>query len=102
MHKLLEGHDPDSPAIGAPSRAPLTYGGLRQLVRDTAGALNRIGIGRGDRVALSLANGPEMAAAFVAIGSAATLAPLNPNYRAAELEFYLRDLGAGLLVVADG
>ena len=43
-----------------------------------------------------------MAAAFVAIGSAATAAPLNPAYRAEEFEFYLTDLGAKLLVVGAG
>ena len=49
-----------------------------------------------------LDNGPEMAAAFLGIGSAATAAPLNPSYRAEEFEFYLTDLSAKLLVVAQG
>ena len=40
-----------------------------------------------------LPNGPEMAAAFVAIAAGATTAPLNPAYRAEEFEFYLTDLG---------
>ncbi len=43
-----------------------------------------------------------MAAAFLSIGSAATAAPLNPGYRADEFEFYLTDLRAKLLVVAEG
>ena len=43
-----------------------------------------------------------MAAAFLGIGSAATAAPLNPTYRAEEFEFYLTDLNAKLLVVAQG
>jgi acyl-CoA synthetase (AMP-forming)/AMP-acid ligase II len=43
-----------------------------------------------------------MAAAFLGIGSAATAAPLNPSYRAEEFEFYLTDLNAKLLVVAQG
>ena len=60
------------------------------------------GIGPGDRVGIVLDNGPEMAAAFLAIGSAATAAPLNPTYRADEFEFYLTDLRAKLLVVARG
>ena len=44
-------------------------------------ALNAIGIGRGDRVAIVLPNGPEMAASFVAIACGATTAPLNPAYK---------------------
>ena len=60
------------------------------------------GIGANDRVAIVLDNGPEMAAAFLGIGSAATAAPLNPTYRAEEFEFYLTDLNAKLLVVAQG
>ena len=55
-------------------------------------ALNAQGIGANDRVAIVLDNGPEMAAAFLGIGSAATAAPLNPTYRADEFEFYLTDL----------
>ena len=43
-----------------------------------------------------------MAAAFLAIGSAATAAPLNPTYRAEEFEFYLTDLRAKLLVTTAG
>jgi acyl-CoA synthetase (AMP-forming)/AMP-acid ligase II len=60
------------------------------------------GIGPGDRVGIVLDNGPEMAVAFLSIGSAATAAPLNPTYRAEEFEFYLTDLNAKLLVVAAG
>ena len=54
--------------------------------------LNALGIGRGDRVAIVLPNGPEMATAFVAVACGATTAPLNPAYRAEEFDFYLTDL----------
>jgi acyl-CoA synthetase (AMP-forming)/AMP-acid ligase II len=50
-------------------------------------------------VAIVLPNGPEMASAFLAIGAAATTAPLNPGYRHDEFHFYLSDLEAKLLVV---
>src|SRR5262249_28446590 len=42
------------------------------------------------------------AAAFVAIASGTTSAPLNPTYRADEFEFYLTDLNARVLVVEQG
>mgnify|MGYP003642806581 CR=1 FL=1 len=89
----------DSNAIGAPGRPPLSFGGLATLVEKTVTRLNELGIGRGDRVAIVLPNGPEMAASFFAIAAGATTAPLNPAYRAEELEFYLNDLGAKAIVV---
>ncbi len=89
-------------ALSAPGGVPLTFRGLRQLVDRTIGDLNAHGIGRGDRVAIVLPNGPEMAAAFVAIAAGATSAPLNPVYTAEEFEFYMSDLHAKLLVVGDG
>ncbi|QRN96438.1 AMP-binding protein [Archangium violaceum] len=89
-------------AIGAPGRPGLTHGGLRDLARRTVAALNALGIGCGDRVALVLPNGPEMATAFVTIACGATTAPLNPAYRAEEFEFYLSDLNARALVIQEG
>ena len=90
------------PAIAAPQTVPLTYQGLRALAASTTAELNRCGIGRNDRVAIVLPNGPEMAAAFVAIGAAATTAPLNPAYKESEFEFYLNDLKAKALIVEAG
>ncbi|MBT6116424.1 MAG: AMP-binding protein, partial [Rhodospirillaceae bacterium] len=92
----------DAIAISAPDRESLTYGGLRALARRTVGALNHLGMGRNDRVAIVLPNGPEMASAFVAIAAGATTAPLNPAYRDKEFEFYLSDLSAKALVLEEG
>jgi len=99
---LLERGADDATALGAPGGKPLTYRALRTLVADVRESLAARGIGPGDRVGIVLDNGPEMAAAFLSIGSAATAAPLNPGYRADEFEFYLTDLRAKLLVVAEG
>ena len=98
---LIASHDASSPAIGAPGRDWLTYGGLRALSTSVADALHGFGIGRGDRVAIVLPNGPEMATAFVTIAQAVTTAPLNPAYRQEEYEFYLEDLQARALVIAE-
>ena len=89
-------------ALSAPGGRPLTYLALRALIADVTRSLASRGIGPGDRVGIVLDNGPEMAAAFLSIGSAATAAPLNPSYRAEEFEFYLTDLRAKLLIVAAG
>jgi acyl-CoA synthetase (AMP-forming)/AMP-acid ligase II len=96
---LLAPHPDDAPALGAPDRPWLTHGGLRAQTDATLDALHGAGIGRGDRVAIVLPNGPEMASAFVTIAQGATTAPLNPAYRADEFDFYLSDLGAKACVV---
>jgi acyl-CoA synthetase (AMP-forming)/AMP-acid ligase II len=101
--RLLEKGAPEAFAIGAPDGVPpLRYRDLAALAARTVGDLNRFGIGRGDRVAIVVPNGPEAAAAFVSIAAGATTAPLNPEYRAEELEFYLSDLRAKAVVVAAG
>lgn len=98
---LIEKHEGASPAIGAPGRSWLSYGALRDLGAEVGDALRGFGIGPADRVAIVLPNGPEMATAFISIAQAATTAPLNPAYRQEEYEFYLNDLGAKALVVAE-
>ncbi|HEY1735912.1 MAG TPA: AMP-binding protein, partial [Methylovirgula sp.] len=92
----------DAAAITAPGTQALTYDAFRKLVADTVATLNGFGIGRNDRVAIVLPNGPEMATSFVAIATGATAAPLNPAYKADEFEFYMSDLGAKALVVEAG
>ncbi|MBL8832345.1 MAG: AMP-binding protein [Rhodospirillales bacterium] len=102
MWELLQsGRDADL-AIGAPEEKALTHAGLRALAARTVADLNAMGIGRNDRVAIVLPNGPEMAAAFLCVAAGATTAPLNPAYRAEEFEFYLTDLKAKALVVQEG
>ena len=98
---LAHGAD-DHPALSAPGARPLTYAALRALVQKTIAELNANGVGRGDRVAIVLPNGPEMASAFIAIASGAAAAPLNPAYKAEEFAFYLSDLKAKALVVEEG
>ncbi len=99
---LLEAGRDEAPAIGAPERPALSHKELRALCTRTVNSLNAMGIGRGDRVAMVLPNGPQMAASFVAIACGATTAPLNPAYHAEEFEFYLSDLNAKALVIAKG
>lgn len=102
IRELLEGKPASAPALLAPGRPVLDYGGLRELCDRTCERLNALGIGRRDRVAIVLPNGPEMAAAFIAVASGATTAPLNPAYREEEFDFYISDLGARALIVAEG
>ena len=100
--EMLGRGESNSPAIGAPKRKWLTHGQLRSLVDRTVSALNAVGIGRNDRVAIVLSNGPEMATAFLVVAAGATTVPLNPGYREDAFEFYLTDLKAKALIVEAG
>ena len=99
---LLSAGRDDAIAIAGPGRDALTYEGLRAQVERTVLALNERGIGRNDRVAIVLPNGPEMASAFVSVAAGASTAPLNPAYKQGEFDFYLSDLKAGTLIVEEG
>jgi oxalate---CoA ligase len=101
LKELIDQGHPHAPVLGAPGRVELSYGSLKKLATNTVSRLNELGIGRLDRVAIVLPNGPEMASAFITIGCGATTAPLNPDYKADEFEFYLKDLSAKALVVMD-
>ena len=63
--------NPEAIALFAPGRNPLTYRALRSHVGHIVQTLNGMGVGRNDRVAIVLPNGPEMATAFLAVASGA-------------------------------
>ena len=78
---LLAGGEAGHPALVVPgSGEALTYAQVADQVEALAGA-RRAGVRRGDRVALTLPNGPDVVLlllAVIALGAAA--APLNPAY----------------------
>ena len=100
--ELLENSDDNAVALSAPGRTDLTFGAISAQIFKSGKLLSSLNVGRNDRVAIVLPNGPEMASAFVSVGAWATTAPLNPNYKADEYEFYLSDLNAKLLIVREG
>src|SRR5271169_162752 len=102
LRGLIASGKDEAVAIAGHDAPPLTYGALRALVDRTVAKLNELGVGCGDRIAIVLPNGPEMAAAFLSVAAAATAAPLNPAYRQDEFEFYLGDLNAKALIVEAG
>jgi acyl-CoA synthetase (AMP-forming)/AMP-acid ligase II len=93
---------PEHPALVAPGRPAITYAQLRQNVAELAEQLQHNGIGRGDRVAIAMANGLEMVISFLAAATAATAAPLNPKYRQEEFAFYYEDTQAVALIAQPG
>ncbi len=80
----------------------LAFDALADSVQSLAGSLAALGVGRGDRVALALPNGPEIVQLLLAVTAlGASAAPLNPAYTSDELAFYLSDLGPRLLLLPE-
>ncbi|NOY69432.1 MAG: long-chain fatty acid--CoA ligase [Deltaproteobacteria bacterium] len=80
----------------------LTYGELKILVDRFATALFRLGIQKGDRMAIHLPNCPQFAIAYYAllkIGGVFT--PLSPLLSPSEAEHQLSDSGASVLLTLD-
>jgi acyl-CoA synthetase (AMP-forming)/AMP-acid ligase II len=64
-----------------------------------AAELRRLGVGKGDRVAIAMANLPEWPMAFFAIVALGAIAvPLNAWWTGAELEYGLADSGSKVLI----
>src|SRR5262245_21445784 len=90
---------PNAVAIEAWGRQVMSFSCLRDQLCLAIEKLNALDIGRNDRVAIVLPNGPEMATSFLGVAACATAAPLNPQYKTAEFEFFLSSLGAKLLLL---
>ena len=77
----------------------VTYDASFRAMAALAQELGRIGVGRGDRVALAMANLPEWPVAFFAITSLGAIAvPLNAWWTGPELQYGLSDSGAKVLI----
>jgi amino acid adenylation domain-containing protein len=83
---------PGRAALLAPAREAVTYGALLARTNEAVRALRSLGVGRSDRVAVVLPNGPEAAVAIVAVACGAVCVPLNPGYTADEWQRYFGDL----------
>jgi acyl-CoA synthetase (AMP-forming)/AMP-acid ligase II len=102
IRELLANGKGGDPAIVVPEGPTLTFEDLRRQIDGLSAQLNAFGIGRNDRVALVLPNGPAAAITFLAVAGCATAAPLNPAYREDEFRFYMDDLGARALITLEG
>ena len=78
----------------------LTYADLCFKTERVAEVLNTLGVSRGDRVAMLLADSPEFIAAFVAIISIGAIAvPINLALSLEDQLLIIKDCGAGAAVV---
>jgi oxalate---CoA ligase len=95
MLRLIADHadlNPAAVALLAPGRPSLTFARL------CAEILRAIGLGKEDRVALLLPNGPEGALGFLATSTVSVFAPVNPICMANELATVLSHLKPKVLV----
>ena len=99
---LLEKGAAEHPALLSPDQPALTYQQVRQNVQQLVKDLNGLGLGRGDRIALAMPNGPALVLSFLAAAGAGTAAPLNPKYKQEEFAFYYDDLSAKALLILPG
>jgi len=102
IERLLAGQaerQPEAAALMFSGGPPITYRSLHEQVTGIRTSLRAAGVASDDRVAIVHPNGPGMAVAFLGVASAATCAPLNPTYAAAEFDFYLEDLDARAVIV---
>jgi fatty-acyl-CoA synthase len=100
LGEFLAARDPAAEAL-VTATARLTYGELLQMAMQTAGGLHALGIGRGDHVAILMGNDEHWLATFY--GAAllgAVSVPVNTRFKAAELEYCLRQADCKALMYA--
>ncbi len=86
--------------LGITIHASLTYRQLQEQVTRFAAALQKLGVQKGDRVAIMLPNTPQFVIAFFgALKAGATVVNTNPTYTPRELEHQLKDSGAETIVL---
>jgi len=106
VHRLLEGSArkyPDRVAIiFAIGGGQTTYAELWERSRRLASAVARLGVRKGDVVAIQLPNSPQFAVAYYAtLLLGATVTPASPLLAPGELRHQLVDSGAETLVCLD-
>ncbi|MFK0102828.1 AMP-binding protein [Streptomyces sp. NPDC091040] len=95
------GRTPDHPAL-AYFDGRLSYRETDELSDSVAGHLAARGLERGDRVAIMLQNSPQFVLALLGAWKAgATVVPLNPMYKSAEVGHVLKDAQVAALICSD-
>jgi long-chain acyl-CoA synthetase len=80
----------------------ISYAQLSTLASRFAVGLQKLGIEKGDRVAIALPNIPQYPIAFYgALRAGAVVVPTNPLYTGREMQHQLADSGAKIIVVMD-
>src|SRR5437667_7269539 len=99
----------DEATARAPERAAvvfygraITYRELRDATDRLACALARLGLKKGERIALYLLNSPQFIIAyFAALKCGAVVTPISPVYTSHEVRYQLEDSGARAVICQD-
>ena len=90
----------DEPDQVAPSWGTVTYGEMARRARQQAAALDRLGIGAGERVAVVSHNAARLLTSFFGVsGSGRILVPVNFRLAAEEVRYIVEHSGASVLLV---
>lgn len=80
----------------------ISFGSLREKVDRFATALQGLGVGKGDVVALLLLNSPEFFIAFYgSLKAGAIVSPISPVYVSPEIKYQLENSGAKTIICQD-
>ena len=89
--------EPDQPA---PSWGSVTYGQMAVRARAQAVALDRLGVGVGERVAIVSHNSARLLTSFFGVsGSGRILVPINFRLAAEEIRYIVEHAGASVLII---
>ncbi len=89
--------EPDQPG---PSWGAVTYGEMARRARMQAAALDRLGVGPGERVAIASHNSARLLTSFFGVsGSQRILVPINFRLAAEEVRYIVEHSGASVLLV---
>jgi len=101
LGEFLAQHASGKEALVTPS-GRFSYQELKTNSERAAGALQALGIGKGDHVAILMPNGEAWLSLFygAALIGAVTV-PVNTRFKAAEIDFCLKQSGAKLLVYTE-
>lgn len=79
-------------------RQAISHGRIYDFIQSFGPILHTLGFGRGQRIAVVLPNGPELALCIVTVATWASCVPLSANGVASELEHDLQRCGADLVI----
>lgn len=97
VHDIYKGAAPEQTAFYGDGR--VTYGELAGAVARYRNTLARMGVVKGERVGLYSGNRPEFVYVYMAVVSlGAVIIPINNFLVDREVDFILKDAGAGLLI----
>jgi long-chain acyl-CoA synthetase len=99
--QIASGAYMDKPAVAFMGEF-ITFGAVKKLVDRLATALAKLGVAKGDRVGVMLANCPQYMISFFAITRlGAIVVNINPIYTPREIELVAKDSGMRAIIALD-